>query len=116
MVSVKCAVSAMRVGRTDILCWWRTQYLPNGPDTAEIILRNAAYMSHLHVIQWLFEVDEYTRPIPEMEEPLLCARSEIVCWMHEHQPHVKVDVWLKEVADLGDLHFIKWIEGQVILS
>lgn len=103
---------AARAGYTDVLNWWRTKYLPNGPDVSGAIIRIAAYKGHMHVLRWLYEVDGHVRSIGRMKTPLICVLPEIVHWVREHRRQVKLDVWLEEAAYRGDLEFIKWVKSQ----
>lgn len=99
---------AARAGDTNVLNWWSTKYLPNGPDVAGTIIRIAAYKGHLHVLQWLYEVDGHVRSIGRMKTPLICVLPEIVHWVRRNG---KLSVWLEEAAYRGDLEFIKWVKS-----
>lgn len=104
--------TAAKAGLLNVLIWWRTKYMPNGPDVAAIVLHNAAVNGHLHVIQWLFEVDGHARSIDKMSIPVICSHPEVAYWMHEHQRHVTLSIHLDEAARRGDLEFLKWVKAQ----
>lgn len=103
---------AAREGQVDVLHWWRSQYLPGGLDVASAIRQIAAYYDHLHVVQWLYQVDGQAPSLDRMQAPLRCELPEIVYWMHEHHAHVRLEICLDEAAHRGDLAFIKWVQTQ----
>lgn len=59
--------AAVRRGIPSVLHWWRTKYLPDGPNVAADILRLAACKGHMNVIQWLYDVDGHVRYIGGMQ-------------------------------------------------
>lgn len=103
---------AAREGQVDVLHWWCSKYLTDGPEAASAIRQIAAFYDHLHVIQWLYQVDGQAPSFDRMEAPLRCELSQIVYWMHKHHPHVELEICVDEGARRGDLESIKWVQTQ----
>lgn len=104
--------TAARDGNVAVLNWWRTKYLPDGPDVTAAILHLAAYTDHLHVIQWLYEVDGQAQSLERMARPLDLALPAIVHWIYEHETQVQMEICLEDAAYQGDLAFINWVQDQ----
>lgn len=103
---------AAREGRVGSLNWWRTKYLPDGPDVAAAILHIAAFKDHMDVLKWLHEADGIVQSISAIKSPVNCSSLETARWMQEHWPHVKLDIRLEKAGAQGDLEFLKWVTAQ----
>lgn len=104
--------AAARAGRVDVLSWWRTRYLPKGPDVAATIARIAAYNNHLSVIRWLFKADRHAASLRRMHRPLRVAEPEIMRWMQANEPSVTLEIDFHQVAARADMEFIEWCGTQ----
>lgn len=103
---------AAREGHAGSLNWWRTKYLPNGPDVAAAILHIAAFRGHIDVLKWLHEADGKAQSIRAIQSHVNCASPEVVRWVQTHWPHVKLDIRLEKAGSQGDLDFLKWAQAQ----
>lgn len=106
---------AATAGHVTALEWWRSQYLPNGPDATEAIFRVAAHEGHAHVFQWLFDsADAEGRTIPPIgtqDSPVYSVHAEILSWLHARNRKDHLVLVMDQVAKKGDLEFMKWALG-----
>lgn len=104
--------SVATAGHVHVLEWWRSKYLPRGPDTTDVIFRLAAHEGHVHVLQWLFDSADAKRrtilPIGTRNAPVFCLHPEIVRWLHARNRRDRLVLVMDEAAKKGDLEFMKW--------
>lgn len=84
---------AAQLGDTDLLHWRWTRHLLGYPeDVAILIARTAVFNGHVHVLQWLYDVDGHVQAMDLMQMHLRCSTANIVHWFIAHRRHLQMEV------------------------
>lgn len=100
---------AAESGSVNVLAWWMTKYLPGEPPMYETLVRTAARLGHLGILQWLYAQGFFPT---EQGQRLVSGHADVVYWLHAHadQFEVCLTVCMDTAAQTGDLEFIKWLQ------